>query len=91
MRRRFLARDRALAAGRSPSKDARGSFSRGVGLNALSWGVIAMIGLVMVYWLARLVMPDLSPRIERNEFGAALFLGAASLAAGMLNATAMSY
>jgi putative membrane protein len=57
----------------------------------LIWGVIAMIVQIMVYFLVRLVLPDLSARIERNEFGAALFVGAASLAAGVLNATAMSY
>jgi putative membrane protein len=55
------------------------------------WGVIAMIVQIMVYYLVRLIMPDLSARIERNEFGAALYVGAASIAAGILNATAMSY
>lgn len=55
------------------------------------WGVIAMVVQVMVYYLAQLVLPDLSKRIENNELGAALFVGAASAAAGVLNATAMSY
>jgi putative membrane protein len=55
------------------------------------WGVIAMIVQIMVYFLSRLILPDLSARIDKNEFGAALFLGAASIAAGILNATAMSY
>ncbi len=55
------------------------------------WGVIAMIVQVMVYYLVRLVLPDISARIEKNEFGAALYVGAAALAAGILNATAMSY
>ena len=57
----------------------------------LIWGVIAMIVQVMVYYLVRLILPDLSTRIEKNEFGAALYVGAASVAAGILNATAMSY
>jgi putative membrane protein len=55
------------------------------------WGVIAMIVQIMVYWLCRLVIPDLSKRIENNEIAAALLLGGASLAGGILNATAMSY
>lgn len=55
------------------------------------WGVIAMIVQIMVYFIVRLILPDLSTRIENNEFGAALYVGSASLAAGVLNATAMSY
>lgn len=57
----------------------------------LIWGVIAMIVQIMVYFLVRLILPDLSARIEKNEFGAAIFVGAAAVAAGILNATAMSY
>ncbi|MET0427090.1 MAG: DUF350 domain-containing protein, partial [Microvirga sp.] len=37
------------------------------------------------------VMPDLSPRIAAGEIAAALFLGAASLAAGMIDAAAMTF
>lgn len=57
----------------------------------LVWGVIAMIVQIMVYWLVRLVLPDVSERISRNEYGAASFLAAAALAVGVLNAMAMSY
>jgi putative membrane protein len=39
----------------------------------------------------RIVLPDLSQRIAAGEMAAALFLGAASLAAGIINASAMTY
>jgi putative membrane protein len=39
----------------------------------------------------RLLMPNLSERIASGEMAAALFLGAASLSAGIINAAAMTY
>jgi putative membrane protein len=44
-----------------------------------------------VYVLVRFVLPNLSARIASGELAAALFLGAASLAAGVINAAAMSF
>jgi Predicted membrane protein len=55
------------------------------------WGLVAMIVQISAYWLVRLAMPNLSQRIANNEIAAALFLGAASLAAGILNAGAMTF
>ncbi|MDF2813335.1 MAG: hypothetical protein K0S56_4366, partial [Microvirga sp.] len=46
---------------------------------------------ILVYWLVRIVMPNLSLRIAKGEMAAALFLGAASLAAGIVNAAAMTF
>jgi putative membrane protein len=46
---------------------------------------------VIVYWMVRLVLPDLSRRIAAGEVTAALFLGCASLSAGIINAAAMSF
>ena len=55
------------------------------------WGVVALGVQIAVYWLVRLVLPDLSQRIAANELGAALFLGAASVAGGMINAASMTF
>jgi putative membrane protein len=55
------------------------------------WGIVAIIVQLIVYVLVRLVLPNLSSRIASGELAAALFLGAASLAAGVINAAAMSY
>lgn len=55
------------------------------------WGVVAIVVQLTVYWLVRLVLPNLSSRIASGELASALFLGAASLAAGVINAAAMSF
>lgn len=55
------------------------------------WGVVALVVQLIVYLLVRLVLPNLSARIAAGELAAALFLGAASLAAGVINAAAMSF
>ena len=53
------------------------------------WGVIALIVQIGVYYLARIPVPDLSQRIENGEIAPAIWLGAASVTAGMLNAASM--
>jgi len=53
------------------------------------WGVIALIIQVGVYYAARMAVPNLSTRIEAGEIAPAIWLGAASVAAGMLNAASM--
>ena len=60
-------------------------------LDMIVWGVIALVVQIVVYFLVRLILPDLSARISNNELGAALFLGAVSLAAGLINAASMTY
>jgi putative membrane protein len=55
------------------------------------WGVVAIVVQLAVYAMVRLVLPNLSSRIASGELAAALFLGAASLAAGVVNAAAMSF
>jgi len=55
------------------------------------WGLVALAVQILVYWLVRIIMPNLSQRIAADELSAALFLGAASLAAGIINASSMTY
>jgi putative membrane protein len=59
--------------------------------DCLMWGLVALAVQILVYWLVRVVLPNLSERIASGEMAAALFLGAASLAAGIINAAAMTY
>ena len=59
-------------------------------LDMAIWGVIALIVQVAVYYLARIPVPDLSQRIANGEVAPALWLGAASVTAGLLNAASMS-
>jgi putative membrane protein len=53
------------------------------------WGVIALIVQVAVYFLARIPISNLSKRIEDGELAPAIWLGTASVTAGMLNAASM--
>ena len=58
-------------------------------LDMAIWGVIAAIVQIAVYYLARIPVPELSKRIASGEIAPAIWLGAASVAAGMLNAASM--
>ncbi len=60
-------------------------------VDCLVWGLVAFAVQLLVYWLVRLLMPNLSQRIAAGEMAAALFLGAASLSAGIINAAAMTF
>ena len=60
-------------------------------VDCLVWGLVALAVQILVYWLVRLVMPNLSQRVAAGEMAAALFLGAASLSAGIINAAAMTF
>lgn len=57
----------------------------------LVWGLVALVVQIVVYWLVRIVMPNLSQRIAAGEMAASLFLGAASLSAGIINAASMTF
>jgi putative membrane protein len=54
------------------------------------WGVIALIVQVAVYYLVRFTIPDLSERIAKGEWAAAIWLGLTSVTAGMLSAASMA-
>jgi putative membrane protein len=60
-------------------------------IDLMVYGVVAMIIQIMVYWLVRLVLPNLSGRIQNGEVASALFLGAAPLAAGVVTAASMVF
>jgi putative membrane protein len=55
------------------------------------WGVIALVVQVLAYLLLRLCVDGLSRRIEEGQIAAGVWLGAGSLAAGMINAACMTY
>lgn len=60
-------------------------------IDLVVWGIVALVVQLLVYVLVRLILPNLSGRIAAGELAAALFLGAASLAAGVINAAAMTF
>lgn len=60
-------------------------------LDCVIWGFVALGVQILVFWLVRIALPRLPQRIAAGEMAAALFLGAASLAGGIINAASMSY
>ena len=54
------------------------------------WSVIAFVVQIVAYYAARLAMPDLSTRIASGEMAAAIWLGLASVTAGLLSAASMT-
>ena len=55
------------------------------------WGLIALVVQILIYFAARLPMPQISQRIESGEMASGVWLGSTSLAGGLLNAACMSY
>lgn len=61
-------------------------------LDMVIWGVIALLIQILVYLVARfLLFPDLSRDIPAGRVATGVFLGALSIAIGILNAACMSY
>jgi putative membrane protein len=55
------------------------------------WAVVALVVQIAVYLAVRLVLPGIVRHIPEGRVGAGVFLGAVSLAAGILNAACMTY
>jgi len=60
-------------------------------VDCLIWSLIALIVQVIVFYLVRIPVPNLSQRIAAGELAPAIWLGLSSLAAGALNAASMIY
>lgn len=55
------------------------------------WGLIALVIQLLVYLAARLLLPDLARDIPAGKVATGVFLGALSLAIGVVNAACMTY
>jgi putative membrane protein len=58
-------------------------------LDCLVWGLVALIVQVIVYYIVKIPVPNLSAKIAAGELAPAIWLGLSSLAAGALNAACM--
>jgi putative membrane protein len=54
------------------------------------WGGVALIIQIAIFFLVRIPVPKISERIEKNEIASGVWLGATSLAGGLLNAASMT-
>jgi putative membrane protein len=59
-------------------------------IDMVIWGLVALIVQIIAYYLARLPVPDLSQRIAKGEIAPAIWLGSASVTAGLVNAASMT-
>jgi putative membrane protein len=63
-----------------------------VGLvDLLVWATIALAVQIIVFVVARIALPNIVHDIPAGKQASGIFLGAISIAAGMLNAAAMTY
>ena len=53
-------------------------------IDCLIWSIIALIVQIIVYYIVKIPVPNLSARIASGEMAAAIWLGLSSLAAGAL-------
>jgi putative membrane protein len=60
-------------------------------VDCIIWSVIALIVQVIVYYLVRIPVPDISKRIEAGELAPAIWLGLASATGGLLSAASMTW
>jgi putative membrane protein len=59
--------------------------------DCLIWSAIALTVQIVVFFLVKIPVPNLSARIASGELAPAIWLGLSSLAAGTLNAASMIY
>jgi putative membrane protein len=60
-------------------------------LDCVVWSIIALVVQLVIFFVVRIPVPDLSRRIANGDLAPAIWLGLASLAGGTLNAASMSY
>jgi putative membrane protein len=60
-------------------------------VDCIVWSVIALVVQIIAYYVARIGVHDLSPRIAAGELAPAIWLGLASLTAGILSAASMTW
>jgi putative membrane protein len=59
--------------------------------DCILWGLVALVVQLLAYSVTRLMIKDLSKKIETNMLAAAIILASVSIVAGMLNAASMTY
>jgi putative membrane protein len=60
-------------------------------VDCLVWSLVALIVQVIVYYVIKIPVPNLSAKIAAGELAPAIWLGLSSLAAGALDAACMIY
>jgi len=68
------------------------AIANSVGLADMAlWGVVALLVQTLTFLVVRLIFPKLVADIPANKVSKGIFLGAVSIAVGILNAACMTY
>jgi len=59
--------------------------------DCIVWSVIALCVQVIAYYVARIPVPNISSRIAAGDMAPAIWLGLASVTAGLLSAASMTW
>ena len=60
-------------------------------VDCIIWSLIALCVQVIAYYVARIPVPNLSQRIAAGDLAPAIWLGLASITAGLLSAASMTW
>jgi putative membrane protein len=60
-------------------------------VDCIIWSVIALCVQIIAYYIARIPVPNLSQRIAAGDLAPAIWLGLASVTAGLLSAASMTW
>jgi len=60
-------------------------------VDCMIWSLIALCVQVIAYYVARIAVPNLSQRIATGDLAPAIWLGLASVTAGLLSAASMTW
>ena len=60
-------------------------------MSCLVWGIVALLTQIVVFFIARLLIPGMPEKIENGELASGIWLGMASLTGGIVNAACMTY
>jgi putative membrane protein len=60
-------------------------------VDCIIWSIIALGVQILAYYVACIPVPDLSKRIEAGQTASAIWLGLASVTAGVLSAASMTW
>lgn len=59
-------------------------------LELAAWGALGLVSQILVFLVVTLILPDLKQGMNDNKLSYGIFLGALSIAIGILNAGALS-
>jgi putative membrane protein len=60
-------------------------------VDVVVWGIVALVVQIAVWWVVDKLMPGKHNRVQSGDAASGVFLGATSIAVGIINAGCMTY